>query len=315
MSISVLGAGAFGTALAIALARGGRDVTLWARDPADMPQTRENTRRLPGHRFPDNLNVTGDLARASDGDIVLLATPMQAMSGFLGDHRALLNGKPLVSCSKGVDLGTGRGPVEIIAETCPDATPALLSGPSFAVDIAAGLPTALTLAAADGGALQRRLSTGNLRLYRSTDMTGVALGGALKNVVAIAAGLAIGAGMGDSARAALMARGFAEMTRFASARGALPETLAGLSGLGDLVLTCTSEKSRNFAFGLALGRGDKARDNTTVEGKATARAVSNLAKKMGVDMPIANMVVALIDGRLTIEGARDMLLTRPLKEE
>ncbi|WP_289042887.1 NAD(P)H-dependent glycerol-3-phosphate dehydrogenase [uncultured Aliiroseovarius sp.] len=315
MSISILGAGAFGTALAISMSRDARPVTLWARDLADMATARENTRRLPGFTFPESLIVTGDLTQAAQADIILLATPMQSLAGFLTDHATLLDGKTLVACCKGVDLKSGLGPAEIIRTTCPGATPAILSGPSFAVDIAAGLPTALTLAAHDGTALQTALSTSNLRLYRSDDLVGVEIGGALKNVVAIACGITLGAGLGESAHAALMTRGFAEMQRFALSRGAQPDTLSGLSGLGDLALTCSSEKSRNFAYGLALGRGNNLPQGTTVEGKATAKAVSNLAQKTGLDMPIADMVVAVLDKHLTIKEAADMLLTRPLKEE
>ncbi|MCK8463331.1 NAD(P)-dependent glycerol-3-phosphate dehydrogenase [Aliiroseovarius sp. S1339] len=315
MKVSVLGAGAFGTALAISMARDGRLVTLWARDLADMASARENKRRLPGFTFPECLTVTDNLALAAQADILLLATPMQSLSQFLTDHAATLDGKILVACCKGIDLKSGLGPAEIIRHTCPLATPAILSGPSFAVDIAAGLPTALTLAIEDGHALQTALSTPNIRLYRSADLIGVEIGGALKNVVAIACGIAVGAGLGESAHAALMTRGFAEMQRFALSRGARPDTLSGLSGFGDLALTCSSEKSRNFAYGLALGRGDPLPEGTTVEGKATAKAVSNLAKKTGLDMPIADMVVAVLENHLTINEAVNMLLTRPLKEE
>ncbi|MDE9450106.1 NAD(P)-dependent glycerol-3-phosphate dehydrogenase [Aliiroseovarius sp. Z3] len=315
MSVSVLGAGAFGTALAISLARAGQPVTLWARDLAGMDTARENTRRLPGFTFPETLDVTDNLSDAAHSNILLLAVPMQSLAGFLSEHAALLNGKTLVACCKGIDLTTGLGPAEIIRRTCPAAIPAILSGPSFAVDIAAGLPTALTLAVEDGHALQAALSTPNIRLYRSSDLIGVEIGGALKNVVAIACGITLGAGLGESAHAALMTRGFAEMQRLALSRGARPETLSGLSGFGDLALTCSSEKSRNFAYGLALGRGEPVPEGTTVEGKATAKAVSNLAQTLGLDMPIADMVVAVLEKHLTVKEAADMLLTRPLKEE
>lgn len=313
MSISVLGGGAFGTALAISMARDGRHITLWARDTSNMQG--ENTRRLPGHAFPDSLNVTDDLAKASQPVTLLIATPMQQLAGFLAEHQTLFHGKTLIACCKGVDLITGLGPAEIINRMVPDATPAILSGPSFAVDIAAGLPTALTLAVEGHETLQADLSTANLRLYRSTDLVGVELGGALKNVIAIACGIAMGAGLGESARAALMTRGYAEMQRFAAVKGAQPDTLAGLSGFGDLALTCTSEKSRNYAFGLALGRGHPVPEGTTIEGKATAKAVSNTAKNSVIDMPIADMVVAVIDQHITIREATEMLLSRPLKEE
>ena len=315
MTISVLGAGAFGTALAISLSRAGQPVTLWARDLGDMAAVRENTRRLPGFTFPEDLTVTDDLTAAAQATVLLLAVPMQSLAGFLTENAALLDGKTLVACCKGIDLSSGLGPAEIMRRTCHAATPAILSGPSFAVDIAAGLPTALTLAVRDGHALQAALSTPNIRLYRSTDLTGVEIGGALKNVVAIACGITVGAGLGESAHAALMTRGFAEMQRFALNRGARPDTLSGLSGFGDLALTCSSEKSRNFAYGLALGRGTPLPEGTTVEGKATAKAVSNLAKKHGLDMPIADMVVAVLEKHLTVKEAADMLLTRPLKEE
>ena len=313
--ISVLGGGAFGTAYAVSLARDGREVVLWARDPGDMQAARENRHRLPGVTFPESLSVTGDFTEAARADIILLAIPLQKLSGVLAEHRAQIATQTLVSCAKGIDIATGRGPAEIIAATCPGATPAILSGPSFAVDIAAGLPTALTLAAADPEPLQQLLSTANIRLYRSTDMVGVEHGGALKNVIAIACGIAIGAGLGESARAALMTRGYAEMNRFAGARGARPETLAGLSGFGDLALTCTSEKSRNYAYGLALGRGEPAAAGATVEGKATARAVVEAAQTLGIDMPIAKLVMALVSGAVTPGQAAEALLSRPLKEE
>lgn len=313
MSISILGAGAFGTALAISLARDGRPVTLWGRDVADMG--RENLRRLPGFAFPDSLTVTCDLAQATEAEVILLATPMQQLTGFLEANKTLFRHKTLVATCKGVDMQSGLGPAEIIARTTPDATPAILSGPSFAVDIAAGLPTALTLAAKDGARLQAALSTDNLRLYRSTDLIGVELGGALKNVIAIACGISIGAGLGESARAALITRGYAEMQRFAALKGAQPETLAGLSGFGDLALTCTSDKSRNYAFGQMLGRGKTPPEGTTVEGRWTAKAVSNIAKNAEIDMPITDVVMGISDQHITIREGVEMLLARPLKEE
>ena len=312
MSISILGAGAFGTALAISLSRDGRPVTLWGRDVAGMG--RENTRRLPGYPFPDSLSVTDDLTLAAQSEILLLAVPMQQLTGFLEANKSLFHHKTLVATCKGVDMQSGLGPAEIITTTLPDATPAILSGPSFAVDIAAGLPTALTLACADE-ALQLALSTDNLRLYRTTDLVGVELGGALKNVIAIACGIAMGAGLGESARAALITRGFAEMQRFAALKGAQPETLAGLSGFGDLALTCTSPKSRNYAFGQTQGRGEAPPEGTTVEGRWTAKAVSNLAKNAEIDMPITDVVVGIVDQHITIREGVDMLLSRPLKEE
>lgn len=313
--VAILGAGAFGTALAISLARDGTDVTLWARAPGDMQHTRENTRRLPGFAFPDRLRVTGDLAEAARAETLLLALPLQQTARFLADNRSLFRHKTLVACAKGIDIASGRGPAEIISETCPGATPAVLSGPSFAVDIAAGLPTALTLAAAVPEPLQHRLSTANLRLYRTTDLVGVEIGGALKNVIAIACGVAIGAGLGESARAAVMTRGFAELRRFARARGARPETLTGLSGFGDLTLSCSSAKSRNFAFGHALGQGASGDRTQTIEGIHTARAVHAWAQAKGIDMPITDSVCALVKGGVSVDTAINALLMRPLTEE
>jgi len=319
--IGIVGAGAFGTALAVALGQAGREVTLWARDAGQvekMARTRANAARLPGVELPETVTVTAEIGDLRGCEAVLLSVPMQTLAGFLAGHRGALDGLPLVACCKGIDLETGRGPTAIIAETCPNAIPAILTGPSFAADIARGLPTALTLACADtdtGARLQTLLSTPTLRLYRSADTRGAELGGALKNVIAIAAGVVIGAGLGDSARAALMTRGFAEMVRFAHANGAETETLSGLSGLGDLVLTCTSELSRNFRFGRALGRGEGFDPAVTVEGAATARAVSGIAGRLDFEMPITTMVAALIDGRCSIEEAAQALLARPLKEE
>ena len=316
MSVAILGAGAFGTALACALG----EATLWCRDPARaraMQTMRENTARLPGVTLPDGVVVTSDLDEV-DADTVLLAIPMQQTARFLRDNHAALAGRVLVACSKGIDLQQMIGPVGVIHSVLPEARAALLTGPSFAIDIARGLPTALTLACADatlGRALQDQLSTPALRLYRNTDVIGAELGGALKNVIAIAAGVCLGAGLGESARAALIARGYAEIVPLARKLGAEPETLVGLSGLGDLILTCSSEKSRNFRFGLSLGRGEMFDSATTVEGAATARAVTRLALREGLDMPVTAMVAALIDGKITLEQARDALLSRPLTDE
>jgi len=319
--IGILGAGAFGTALAVALARKGDPVTLWARDAdhvAAMAATRRNDKRLPGVTLPENIAISAGLDTVFAAETLLLAMPMQQMGGFLESHSDALRGKALVSCAKGIDLATGLGPTALIARDCPGATSAILTGPSFAADIARGLPTALTLACPDaqrGAALQRALSTPVLRLYLSSDTAGAELGGALKNVIAIAAGVTIGAGLGDSARAALVTRGFAEMTRLAVALGARAETLAGLSGLGDLVLTCTSPQSRNFRYGQALGAGTDFDPTTTVEGAATARAATALAARLGVDMPITAMVAALVAREIPLQEAILALLARPLKQE
>ncbi len=313
MTIAIAGGGAFGTALAVALSS--RHVTLYARDAA-IAATRQSS-RLSGVTIPDSVTITADARDLTGASAVLLAIPAQSLRPFLADHPEL-DGQRLVACGKGIDLTTLQGATATIAAALPGATPAILTGPSFAADIAQGLPTALTLACADdatGAALQHLLSTPTLRLYRTTDTTGAELGGALKNVIAIACGACIGAGLGESARAALLTRGFAEMQRLAARLGADPETLTGLSGFGDLVLTATSAKSRNYAFGLSLA-GDTTFDPaTTVEGIATARAVTALGARLGVDLPITTAVAALCDGRLSIAAAMDSLLTRPLKEE
>jgi len=347
-AICVLGAGAFGTALAIALSSGGGAVRLWARDPEAvrlMDATRVNAARLPGVILPQSLEVTADLGAALSSRTVLLAVPMQSLAGLLalpafdavrgapvtregardgegvrageGERAGEDEPRCFVACAKGVDLESGLGPTGVIAAACPGVVGAILTGPSFAADIARGLPTALTLACADpraGAALQARLSTPQLRLYLSRDTVGAELGGALKNVVALAAGVAIGAGFGESARAAVITRGFAEIRRFAEVAGADPDTLNGLSGLGDLTLTATSESSRNYRAGLALGRGEGVPQGTT-EGVATAAAVARLAAARGIAMPLTAMVAALTRGEVSAGEAAAALLARPLKAE
>jgi glycerol-3-phosphate dehydrogenase (NAD(P)+) len=319
--IWVLGAGAFGTALAITLSRGGRDVTLWARDAGQalvLQDRRENLRHLPGAKLPENLHVTADFAGMDAQMTALLALPAQAMVPFLADMRHKLIEMALVACCKGIDLTTLQGPTDAIRHAVPTATPAVLTGPSFAVDLAKGLPTALTLACADevrGLALQTELSVLNLRVYLTPDVRGAELGGAFKNVIAIAAGITTGAGFGESARAAVIARGYAEMTRIAVALGARAETLAGLSGLGDLVLTCTSLKSRNFQHGVAIGAGKAGIIGQTVEGITTAQAASRLAAEMGLDAPLIDAVAAVTQGAISVDQAVQTLLSRPLRQE
>ena len=319
MSVGILGAGAFGTSLAISLGLGGVPITLWARDPKQaqaMQAQRENAQRLPGARLPDAVTVTSDLADLKDA-IVLLAVPMQKLRAAL-DDAPQLGGKTLVACCKGIELKSGQGPIEIIQSLTPSSTAAILTGPSFAADIAKGLPTALTLACADETALQSlqsQLMTPNLRIYRSTDTVGASIGGALKNVMAIACGAAMGAGLGESARASLITRGFAEMNRMATAMGAQADTLAGLSGFGDLILTCTSEQSRNYSYGLSLGRAEAFDATVTVEGAATARATLARAEDLKIDMPITQAVVALLDQKLNVREAMSQLLARPPKKE
>ncbi|UWR22437.1 NAD(P)H-dependent glycerol-3-phosphate dehydrogenase [Sulfitobacter sp. S190] len=317
MSVAVMGAGAFGTALAIALGQK-MPVTLWARDVGDMARLRENRKRLPGCAFSQGVSVTDDRAKAWAADVILLAVPMQQLRGFLQASAPAFKNKKLVACCKGIEIASGVGPVGVITQEAPDATAAILTGPSFAADIARGLPTALTFACTRTEAakpLQHLLTTPTLRLYRTHDTLGAELGGALKNVIAIACGAAMGAGLGESARAALMTRGYAEMQRLAAHLGAEPDTLSGLSGFGDLALTCTSTGSRNYRLGAALGAGETFDQNTTVEGAATARAVHALAVDAALDLPITAAVAAVVEGRLDVATAMRQLLDRPLKEE
>ena len=317
--IGVLGAGAFGTSLAMALSLDGAPVTLWSRDSEvakAMATTRKSPPRLPGHTLPDTLTIATDLADIP-AKTLLIAVPMQSLASFLRSAPDWA-GCTLVACCKGIDRTTGLGPVATLKAHKPNAHAALLTGPSFAADIAKGLPTALTLAAeteAHAQALQTALSRPALRLYRTTDTTGAELGGALKNVIALAAGMAIGAGFGDSARAAVIARGFAEMTRYAMTKGAKPETLQGLSGLGDLVLTCTSDKSRNFSAGVAFGRGDKPDASSTIEGIATAEALAVQAKTHNLDLPLTTAIHAVAKGEMAVQDAVGALLARPIKQE
>lgn len=314
MSVAILGGGAFGTALALALSSDGTRVALWTRDGADaaaMRDRRRTGRRLPGLDLPPSLCIASGLPRA---DLTLITVPAQTVRAFLKNHAEALSGRTLITCAKGIEMQTGLGPVSVVRDVLPDARAGILTGPSFAVDIARGLPTALVLAMDDvTEAEQATLTRPALRIYRTHDVTGAELGGALKNVIALAAGMAIGAGLGDSARAALIARGFAEMTRFAASRGGRAETLAGLSGLGDLVLTATSGKSRNFAAGCALGKGGQPDADITVEGIASAQALADTTD--GDDMPITHAVAAVTRGQMDVMEATGALLARPIRKE
>lgn len=320
MKIVVAGAGAFGTALSIALTGQG-EITLLARDSTSAEQmrnTRRNARRLPGAELPPEIAITGDPACLTQAEAILICVPTQQLATWLLQHADALGGKAVVACCKGIDLATLDGAADTIARIVPDAVPAILTGPSFATDIAKGLPTALTLACADAARaeeLQQALTRPALRLYRSADVTGVQLGGALKNVIAIAAGACVGAGLGESARAALITRGFAEMQRLAKALGARPDTLMGLSGLGDLILTCSSAQSRNFSYGLAIGRGEPFDPAITVEGSATAMAAVRIARDHRLDLPVTQAVGALVAGQQDVTEALHSLLSRPLREE
>jgi glycerol-3-phosphate dehydrogenase (NAD(P)+) len=320
-SVSVLGAGAWGTALANVAARAGHEVALWGRDPAlmaQMAQARENP-RLPGVALEPGVRLEADLARAAGADLLLAVVPAQATRDLAERLRGLVApGRPIVLCSKGIERGTGLFMSEVLAQSLPDNPPAILSGPSFAADVSRGLPTAVTLAAQDEGlaqAVAAALGNPSFRLYHSTDVTGVEIGGAAKNVLAIACGIAAGRGLGASAGAALVARGFAELSRFGRACGARPDTLMGLSGLGDLVLTCGSTQSRNYAFGCAIGRGDAQGPGKLAEGAFTAAVLVELAAARGVDMPISASVDAIIAGRIGVDAAVEALLARPSKAE
>ena len=323
--IAVVGAGAWGTALANVIARAGRKVTLFARDAAAagaMTASGESP-RLPGVPIDHRVAIASLAERQPDGDAILIVVPAQALrniaSGLAG---AIAAGTPVVTCAKGIERTTRRFMTEIIAECLPEAVPAILSGPSFAVDVARGLPTAVTLAAADETVAQmltRSLGSAAFRPYHSVDVRGVEIGGAAKNVLAIAAGIVTGRNLGASAAAALTTRGFAELLRFGKAYGAQTETLTGLSGLGDLILTCTSPQSRNFSLGVALGQGhslDEARrTGRLAEGAFTAAVLVDMARAREIEMPIAAAVAAVLDGGLAIDAAIEALLTRPLRAE
>lgn len=322
--IAVIGGGAWGTALAQTCARAGRDVALWEFDAANAEHlTRQRESRfLPGVRLEDTIAVTRDLAATAKADAILLVVPAQAMRSVLVTLApGLEDATPLVACAKGIEHGTHKFMTEIVAEHAPRATPAILSGPSFASDVARGLPTAVTIAAADAPiarALAQAMNSGTFRPYHSTDVRGVEIGGAAKNVLAIASGIVTGRGLGASASAALTTRGFAELMRFGKAYGARPETLMGLSGLGDLVLTCSTPQSRNFSFGVALGKGEpvgSAAHGKLAEGAFTAPVLLEMARAKNVQMPISAAVAAVLAGDLSVDAAIESLLTRPLKAE
>jgi glycerol-3-phosphate dehydrogenase (NAD(P)+) len=312
--IGVIGAGAWGTALAVLWARGGKDVALWARDPAAA----RRGARLPGVVLPENLVITSEIPQA---EILVVCVPMQFLRATLA---ALpVQNAPLVLCCKGLESGSFLLPPEVAADVLPASTCAVLTGPNFAGEIAAGLPAAAVLAAEDSGlrtGLMGALRSDTLRLYGSADVVGAALGGAAKNVISIAAGVVMGAGLGENARAALITRGLAEIARLAAALGGKAETVAGLSGLGDLLLTCTGEKSRNYSLGLALGQGaslpEVLRHRTNVtEGVATAPALLSRAAAVGVEMPVASAVAALLAGETGVAATMAALMGRALKDE
>lgn len=326
-SIGVIGGGSWGTALALVAARAGRDTTLYARDPETVTainETHSNPKHLPGIHLDAPLTATADLAQAVASDALLLVTPAQTTRTVAESLRPLVRpGTPVVLCSKGIERDSGLLLSDVLAEILPQANVAALSGPSFAADVAGGLPTAVTVAAGDADladALAKALANDTFRPYASTDVTGALIGGALKNVLAIACGVVVGRQLGASAHAALVARGFAELSRLGTAMGTKSETLAGLSGLGDLVLTCSSPQSRNMAFGIELGRGRPISELTgpgtkLVEGAHTAAVAIALAKRYSVELPICQTVAAILAGEIDVDTAVHALMTRPLKRE
>jgi glycerol-3-phosphate dehydrogenase (NAD(P)+) len=323
--IAVLGGGAWGTALANVTARSGRKVTLWEHEAANAEQLAQQreSRFLPGVRIEDAVAVTRDLAEAARAEAILLVVPAQAMRSVVKALApAIAPRTPIIACAKGIEHGTHKFMTEVIAECAPDATPAILSGPSFAADVARGLPTAVTLAAHEetlAADLARALASRTFRPYQSSDVRGVEVGGAAKNVLAIASGIVTGRGLGASASAALTTRGFAELVRFGRALGARTETMMGLSGLGDLILTCSSPQSRNFSFGINLGKGLATRDihgrTGLAEGAFTAPVLLEMARERKVDMPISSAVAAVLAGHMSVDEAIESLLARPLRSE
>ncbi len=326
-SVSVIGAGAWGTALAALAASKGIRTTIWAREPdvvAAINEARENRAYLPGETLPESLRATGALTDAGDAEAFVFVVPVQfARTVILDLRNAAPAAAPMAVCAKGLEARTGAFVSEIFGEVWPGARLSVLSGPSFARDVARGLPTAVTLASGDADLAERWAATigaPHFRPYLSGDVIGAELGGAAKNVLAIAAGAVEGRGLGESARAALIARGYAELRRLGVALGARPETMGGLSGLGDLILTATSAQSRNMSLGMALGRGEKLSDvlrarNSVSEGVATAGAIVARAERAGVDTPICRAVADLVAGTRTIEDIAADLLARPIKQE
>jgi len=320
--IAVVGAGAWGTALANTIARAGRPVLLAARDRAgaDTLVAARESPRLPGVAIDERVGIAPLKEEVGRYDLILLAVPSQHLrTAARAIAPALRDGTPVIACAKGIERGTQAFMTEVIAASAPAALPGILSGPSFAADVARGLPAAVTLATRDeatAAALARTLGSAAFRPYHSTDVRGVEIGGAAKNVLAIAAGIVAGRGLGASAAAALVTRGFAELFRFGRALGARPETLTGLSGLGDVILTCSSAQSRNYSCGIALGKGARANTGGALaEGVFTAPVLLEMANAQGVEMPIAAAVVDILAGRASVDAAVEALLTRPFRAE
>lgn len=324
MKLGIIGGGAWGTALAQVASAGGRETLLWAIEPEVVEainDRHQNPVFLPGVPLNEAIRATADLSALGECDAWLVVTPAQHLRWVL--EQAPHCDKPLILCSKGIEEKSGQLLHSVAKETCPSAAIAVLSGPTFAHEVARGLPTAVTLAADDvslANRLRERLARPTFRIYVSDDVAGAEIGGAVKNVLAIACGVVQGKGLGENARAALIARGFAEMRRFGLACGAQRETLAGLSGLGDLVLTCASTSSRNYSLGVGIGEGRQAAEllshrKTVAEGAFTAPVLARLAREKKIDMPIVEAVDALVAGRANVDEVLDALLSRPPRAE
>lgn len=326
-SVSIIGGGAWGTALAQTLAHNGTAVTLWAHEPEivdDINARHVNRVFLPGIELSPSIRATDNLMSIAGGDVILAVPPAQHLRSVVGKLAQHLRANvPVVICSKGIEQATGKFMGEVLEDVAPQVQCAVLSGPSFAADVARGLPSALTFACRNetvGRQLTAALSSRQMRLYWSSDVIGAELGGSVKNVLAIAAGIVQGRGLGTSAHAALVTRGFAELRRFGEAMGARAETLLGLSGLGDLILTCGSAQSRNMSLGRALGEGRSLAEtlgarSAVTEGIYTAAALVRLAREKGVEMPIAEAVYSIVEGQLSVDEAITALMQRPLKAE
>ena len=325
-TIGVIGAGAWGTALAVAARRAGRDVTIWAYEPETVQEinhNHENHIYLPGVALERGIRATAKIPEAASADLILMVVPSQFFRSVAQEFGPHIGDKPVIICTKGFEEDTGVLMSDIIAETMPKATIGVLAGPSFASEIARGQPAALTVATKDevvGLRVANAMGSRTLRLYWSDDIRGLQIGGAIKNVLAIAAGIVAGRNLGDNARAGIITRGFAELIRFGVAMGAKPETLTGLSGLGDLILTCSSEQSRNMSLGKALGEGKKLEDilgsrRSVSEGMYSAAAAVALGEQKGIELPICDAVRAILAGEMEIDDAIGAILSRPFRNE
>lgn len=324
--IGIIGAGAWGTALAQVYASAGNNVILWAREPevvAAINAQNENTTFLPGIKLHQSIRATADMAEAAQSDVVLLVTPAQHVRSTIRALKGTLGNRPVVICAKGIEIATGKLMSQVAVEEVPDAAAAVLTGPTFASEIARGLPSAVTIAAPNKESAQQirdALTSKSLRPYITDDIIGAQIGGAVKNVIAIACGIVIGRGMGESARAALMTRGLAEMARLATAMGGKKETLMGMCGVGDVMLTCSSMQSRNYSLGVHIGQGRTLQQvmserNSVAEGVHTAQALIAKAEKNAVDMPISTALHRCLNGGLPIDDAIAEMLDRPLRSE